>query len=293
MTRMIGFLLATIWLAANSGVAIASCSPIPGADRIWTDASAHWVLVGELHGSNETPSAFVDLVCDGLAKGKHITVALERPTSEQPALQGMLKEPNLSAAQTALLSQPDWKNGMDGRASVAMLRLLVSLRELHASHPDLSVVGFDAPYTGTSAGARDEAMGKSLLSLGETKRGDMILVLTGNVHATKTAKFGYDFAAMFLPPKQVFSLEVTDKGGESWLNINGACGAAKGGVGDKGAHKPYGIYLDPTLAPFGTVDGVLSLGVPLTASPPAAGEPAQLPACRSKYISGHGASTTP
>jgi hypothetical protein len=61
----------------------------------------------------------------------------------------------------------------------------------------------------------------------------------------------------------------------------------KGGVGDKDAKKPYGIFLDPSLAPFGKVDGVLSLGVPLTASAPAAGEPSPLPACRTKFLSEH------
>jgi hypothetical protein len=97
-------------------------------------------------------------------------------------------------------------------------------------------------------------------------------------------QFGYDFAAMLLPPLERLSLEVTDRGGKSWSEVDGACGASDGGVGDKGAKRPRGIYLDPTLAPYGKVDGVLSLGVPLTASPPAAGDPSPLPACRVKSL---------
>jgi hypothetical protein len=61
----------------------------------------------------------------------------------------------------------------------------------------------------------------------------------------------------------------------------------KGGVGDKDARKPYGIFLDPSLAPFGKVDGVFSLGVPLTPSAPAAGEPFPIPACREKFFTEH------
>lgn len=145
--------------------------------------SVRWVFVGELHGSNEAPAAFLDLVCDALAKGKHVTVALERPISEQMALQGVLADTDLAAAKAMLLDQPEWKEGMDGRASEAMLRLLISLREFRKDRPDLAVVAFDAPFTGTSPGARDEAMGHALLSVGVTKREDVILVLTGNVHA--------------------------------------------------------------------------------------------------------------
>jgi len=58
-----------------------------------------------------------------------VTVALERPTSEQPALDGILDGKDVDAAKGALLAQPEWRNGMDGRASGAMLRLLVALRE--------------------------------------------------------------------------------------------------------------------------------------------------------------------
>src|SRR6201996_3783687 len=127
------FLLA-IGLAINAA-ASASCSPVPGADQIWAKPSVHWVFIGELHGSNETPAAFRDLVCDAIAQGKQVTVALERPTSEQAALDNILTAKNLSAAKESLLQFPRWKEGMDGLASEAMLRLLVSLRELRRLHP--------------------------------------------------------------------------------------------------------------------------------------------------------------
>jgi hypothetical protein len=279
------FLLA-MGLAINAAAAIASCSPIPGADQIWSKPSVHWVFIGELHGSNETPAVFRDLVCGAIAQGKHVTVALERPTSEQAALDNILTAKDLSAAQELLLQLPGWKEVMDGRASEAMLRLLVSLRELRRLQPDLRVVAFDAPYTGTAPGARDEALGHALLSLGTAKPHDLVLILTGNLHAMQAPQFGYDLAAMYLPRKEILSLEVTDRGGESWTESKGGgCGPSKGGVGDKDAKRPYGIFLDPSLAPFGKVDGILSLGVPLTSSAPAAGEPSPIPACRKKFLS--------
>lgn len=282
-------LLLAMGLAVNAAAAsVTSCSPIPGADQIWSKPSVHWVFVGELHGSNETPAAFRELVCDAIAQGKHVTVALERPASEQAALDDILTAKDLAKAKEALLQLPGWKEVLDGRGSEAMLRLLVSLRELRRLQPDLKVIAFDAPYTGTSSGARDEALGHALFSLDPAKPNDLVLILTGNLHAMRASKRGYDYAAMYLPPKGVLSLEATDRGGETWSDeTEKGCGVLKGGVGDKHANKPYGIFLDPSLAPFGKVDGVLSLGVPLTASAPAADEPTPLPACRVKFLSEH------
>ena len=148
------FLLAMVLtisaVAINAAGANTSCSPIPGADQIWSKAGVHWVFIGELHGSNETPAAFRDLVCDAIAQGKHVTVALERPTSEQAALDNILTAKDLSAAKESLLQLPGWKEVLDGRGSEAMLGLLVSLRELRKLQPDLKVVAFDAPHSGTA-----------------------------------------------------------------------------------------------------------------------------------------------
>jgi hypothetical protein len=279
------FLLA-IGLSISSRTTFAVCTPISGADQIWSNKQIHWVFVGEDHGSNETPAAFLDLVCDALAHGKSVTVALERPTSEQAALDGVVVARNLAEAQQTLLEQPDWKKGMDGRASKAMLRLLFSLRELRMVHPDLTVAAFDTPFkSGDDPGARDEAMGRAVLALGKAHPDRLVLILCGNIHAMQAPMFGHNVAAMYIPMEKRLSLEVTDLGGESWTESNGGCGPTRGGVKEKGQTSPRGIYLDPTLAPYGKVDGILALGVPLSASEPAAGDPDPLPDCRKKFVS--------
>jgi hypothetical protein len=263
------------------------CNSIPGAEQLWLNASIHWLLIGEVHGSNETPRAFADLVCDALAHGRNVTVALERPTSEQLALDGVLTKNDLVEAQKTLLAQHGWREVMDGRASEAMLRLLLTLRELRKKHRSLAVMAFDAPFSGEEPGARDKVLGETLLALGKAHPKNLIVALTGNIHAMQSPQFGYDVAAMYLPARERMSLEVTDTGGESWTNSNGACGPSKGGVQTKGKNLPFGIFLDPSLAPYGKVDGVLSLGAPLTSSAPAAGEPSPPPPCRIKYLSEH------
>jgi hypothetical protein len=273
--------------ALLKAAAAASCPSMPGAEKVWSQTSVHWVLIGEVHGSNETPEVFGNLVCDALVHERKVIVAVERPTSEQAALDGILTMRDLAKAEKILLAEPDWRNGMDGRASVAMLRLLVSLRELRQKYRGLKVVAFDAPFHSDSAGARDQAMGRALLALGMSMPESIVLALTGNVHAMQSAEFGYDLAAMYLPASERISLEVTDTGGETWATSDGACGSSTGGAEMKGRTMPFGLFLDPALAPYGKVDGILSLGVPLTSSPPAAGEPSPPPLCRIKFLSEH------
>lgn len=244
------------------------------------------MLVGELHGSNETPAAFGDLVCDALAHGRHVTVALERPASEQVALDAILTAKDLPTARKTLLDQPGWKSVMDGRASEAMFRLLLTMRDLRSSYPDLNVFAFDVLFDGTSPAARDEAMGHALLSLKTKYPQNLILVLTGNIHAMLKPMFGYDVAAMYLPQQESLSLEATDRGGTSWYNTSDSCGPNPAGLTNKGTARPFGIYLDPDLAPVGKVNGIFSLDT-LTASPPAAGDPGPSVDCRAKYISKH------
>jgi hypothetical protein len=263
--------------------ALAACPSIPGADQIWSNASLRWVWVGETHGSNETPAVFGDLVCEALASGRKVTVALERPSFEQAALEGVLTAPDLSAAEKVLLGQRSWREGLDGRTSEAMLRLLVSLRELHEHYPTLHVFAMVNPLT-SDVGATDKSMGEGLLSLSAARPDDLILVLSGNVHGFLNPIFGYKTGAMYLPPRELLSLEVTDRGGETWKYTNEGCGTQPDGVADKSKTRPLGIYLDPRLAPVGKVDGILALGGRLTASPPAVGEVSPLPDCRKKFL---------
>jgi hypothetical protein len=282
-----------LWMAGmvmNATTAAATCSSIQGADQIWSKTSLRWIWVGETHGSNETPAAFGNLVCNALSRGKRVTVALERPSSEQSALEGVLTAQDLSLAQKALLAEPGWRDGMDGRASGAMLRLLISLRELRKQYPALHVFAMEGPYT-AAIGERDEVMGQAVLSLKTAQPDDLIFVLSGNVHGMKNPIFGYKTSAMYLPQQELVSLEATDRGGETWKNDGDGCGVIPYGVADKDKTRPMGIYLDPGLAPVGKVDGILALGVPLTASSPAAGDASPLPDCRKKFLAQHPAAT--
>lgn len=289
--RLIFTLYFAMVVSGELCLARAACQPFPGADQIWSNKQVHWILIGEIHGSNESPAAFADLVCDALAHGKGVTVAVERPRSEQNALEQVLYGNDLNTAEKTLLDQPGWKNGVDVRASKAMLRLLLSLRQFRNVSPNLAIAAIEMPYkAGDSPGERDRAMGGMLLALGNARPKDLILTLTGNVHAMKATMFGYEPAAAYLPAEKELSLEVTDAGsGQAWTEWNGACGPTENGVKEKGHTSPRGVYLDSTRAPYGRVDGILALGISLTPSEPADEDSNRLPACTRKFEDNHSA----
>ncbi len=273
---------------ATASPVFATCKSIPGAAELWSRTSIRWVWLGETHGTVETPAVFGDLVCDALAHGRQVTVALERPSTEQAAIDAVVGSEDQKAAEHALLEQPDWRGSYDGRTSQAMLELLLQLRKLKAQYPALRVKAIvDPDAFASSPAADDEAMGHALLTLERTQSEDIVLVLTGNVHGLKDPKLGHKTAAMYLAPNQLFSIQVTSAGGQAWIMNDKGCGAFSGGVPDKDKNRPFGIYPDPSLARFGVVDGILALGKPTEASPPANTAALAVAACRKDFLSQH------
>jgi hypothetical protein len=155
-----------------------------------------------------------------------------------------------------------------------MLALLETLRELK-----LEVVAFDASLAGDTDVQRDQRMASALMAAARRHKNALVIALTGNVHGSKkpNAELGnYPVMAMLLPPKETLTLLVTDKGGETWADVDNRCGPQKwpstGGLSRD-------VDLSPGRAPIGSYDGVLSTGLPSTASPPALADASPVPAC--------------
>ncbi|RYF10702.1 MAG: hypothetical protein EOO77_20985, partial [Oxalobacteraceae bacterium] len=92
-----------IAIAAGLLSAIApSCAPVAGASRLW-QPETRWVIVGEMHGTNESPDAFANLVCLASATGRPVTVAVEYTSDDQTAIDTFLASDGSSAARAVLL----------------------------------------------------------------------------------------------------------------------------------------------------------------------------------------------
>jgi len=161
------------------------------------------------------------------------------------------------------LASDGWKVH-DGRSSQAMLALLKSLHGMKLAE----IVAFDRG--GATGAERDAGMATLLLAAAERHPGALVIVLTGNLHGSKKPmqRFGnYPFMAMLLPADTTVSLYLADTGGTAWTQQ---------GSGDNGPHamgSSGGERREVAMrsAPMGGYDGLLSTGLPCTASAPAVG----------------------
>lgn len=259
-----------LFAAALLGAAQPACSPPTGSDALWT-ARTRYVIVGERHGTTETPAAFAELVCDAAIRGP-ITVALEFPDTMQTAFDALMAAPDDASAAAALHDTPFWTRAadrQDGRTSAAMLHMLQSIRRLKAEGRDVTIrtfisgpprpAGFDQNY-------HELAMATGLARVAMERPDARVLVLVGSFHAARARYAEDDFlpAAAHLPPREVISLKVPQQGGQSWNCDVDRCGRMDIRPVDDASER--GVIIRST--DDGLFDGVLALG-PVTASPTA------------------------
>lgn len=245
------------------------CTALPGSDALWTP-EARYVIVGEIHGTTETPAAFAQLVCEASARGA-VTVALELPMSLQSEFEAFLAATGDASAEAILRRTSYWNpRHQDGRSSVAMVEMLHSIRRLRAAGRDIAIRVF-LPDQGRPAGFdqnyHELEMATEIARAARVRPEARVLVLVGGVHASKARIEMWDLlpAAAHLPRAEVITLDVAQQGGQSWSCRTEGCG-----ISDM-----ISVY-DPvergvTLVPIddGAYDGILAVG-PVTASPPAA-----------------------
>lgn len=246
------------------------CSPIPGADALVNRTDLRWIVVGEMHGTKETPAIFGDLTCLA-STSRPVIVAVEQVTAEQPAIDDFIGSDGGAAAISHFLSSKIWTQPMkDGRSSEAYFHLFQRLRELRAAGRITSVVAFQPLYNpgpgGFKAGDYENALASSLVN--RVNQDARVLVLVGNIHAMRTAptwaKPAYLPMAGYLPTQTTVNLDARWVGGSYWAcTSDTSCGAQT--ASSSGTRPARGITMDVTGGPYA---GALNLGVEVTASPP-------------------------
>lgn len=260
----VGLFAATSWCAGADPV----CAEIPGADQVLGRSGLRFLLAGEMHGTNEGPEIFGDLVCIAGQGKRAIAVGIERPGGEQGAIDAFLDAADHEAARAALLSHKGW-HVLDGRSSEAMLALLEKLRGLKRQGRIQAVIALDDSRPGDSSAQREERMAARLTEAASERPGGLVMALTGNVHASRKAiaEIGtYPLMGMLLPAGETLSLWIADQGGEAWTQMDGECGPHPFGASG-GARR--GVTLSRGEGILAGYDGLLSTGARVTPSLPA------------------------
>ena len=191
MRRVIGFLMGLcLCLCLAAGVrAEAPSSQQPAdvalaaavADIDKASAGRHVILLGEWHGTVQTPALVAQLV--GRVARAHrvpVVLALEIAEDQQASLDVWMASDGGIDARQRLLANRHWQEpNHDGRDSRAMLDMLAAVRTLREQGWDVRVHAFDHPQ----AEDRDAAMAGDIRALLAGHPDTRVIVLTGNMHA--------------------------------------------------------------------------------------------------------------
>lgn len=266
-------------LAALSPLLIAAgapaeppCAAIAGWEQVLARDSVRFVILGEIHGSNEMPAVFADAVCL-TAADRPVVVALEQTSADQAAIDAFMASDGGPDARRAFLGAQMWNGPMkDGRSSEAYFNLFETLRQMRQAGRISSVVAFQPSSfdRDPTPAEYERAMAELVEVAGQS--GATVLALVGNVHAMRVEvpwQGGYMPMAGHLPATETVTLNLVADGGESWNCRAGpdSCRA----YASPGPPQPHqrGIVLSTgENEPF---SGTLYLGVPSTASPPQPG----------------------
>ena len=219
------------WLHGQQAPAIAGA-----AAQVAEHATGHrLVVLGELHGTAEIPALAARLATAYAQQGP-LTLALEVPQGEQPAMDRYLDSDGGDAAWRALAGSPFWQvadDQHDGRRSVQMRQLIEVVRVLRTQGAAVGVLAYDVDKDAADAHDhhwRDARMAANLRAAALAQPG-VLLVLTGNVHAMRTrpswAPPELQLAPMasLLLDLQPFTVNITAASGQFWGCMEERCQA--------------------------------------------------------------------
>jgi hypothetical protein len=244
-----------------------TCAAIDGVDALLKPGAT--VLLGEMHGTAESPRFVGDLACHAAQRGP-VTIALEIPQDEQPRIDRYLASAGTDADRAALLDSEFWtRPDQDGRSSQAMLALIERARADH-----FAVNAFDIP-SGVQSTTRDRDMAATFVAARKAAPDAIVVGLTGNYHSRKSIGARWDPAMKFMARYieelgvPLTTLDVARDGGSAWVCMADDAGAMSCGE-NSAPPQPRDRSWYLTLG--GDIpghDGQYIVG-PTTASPPAA-----------------------
>jgi hypothetical protein len=250
-------------LAALAFAAALNCETIQGAEALWARPDLRIVLVGEVHGTGETPAVVGSILCASRRIGAPAALALEAaPKDGQAEIDAYLASAGSEADRAALRRAAMWADP-HARGSEAVLELVETARRLKAR-----VVLFDVarPRLGPTDGEREQGMAGALA---QAAAGGRVVALTGLGHADRTGFTSLKVASaiMRLPATSTVALAPIVSGGEAW-GCRGTPPECKGqALPVRRPVSSRAIVLDPGVREG--FDGGYSVGAPFTASPPA------------------------
>ena len=251
------------------------CAPIANAAPLLHPGAL--VLLGEMHGSQESPRFAADLVCNAAAHGVAI-LGMEIPRDEQSRIDAYLASKGGADERARVIAGTFWTRptgSQDGRSSAAMFDLIERMRDLRAHGRDVRIVTLDRAASDPTD--RDEVMAARLREAKAATPKAIVIALTGNIHNSLAPDGAQAPMGARLRNLDPTALTASYADGSIWACMPDC--AIHAVEGSKKAAAAWSIELDPFAMGERRWSGVFRLGA-LHASPPAVSD-AHVPAPRS------------
>ncbi|PTT89592.1 hypothetical protein DBR42_07520 [Pelomonas sp. HMWF004] len=202
---------------------------------------ARVIVVGEHHGTEQTPAFVGQLVCGLLKMGRPVVLALERDGSEQQALSLYLASDGLATDVQALLATGGWRQSVqDGRNSQAMLALIEQTRRWHRAGQRVGVLAMQMDWspvlpeseigkqpwsqadTDYFTAMNDRAMADKVWGTALSYPGYTVVALAGSMHtalgsASRSKQVASpSFSDLLAQRMPVHVVGVSSQGGTAW-----------------------------------------------------------------------------
>jgi len=188
------------------------------------------VNFGEYHGTNEMPLYFFSLVKQFALenKNKSIYLGLEIPKSEEELILNFVENGNKDILKKSSFFMKEYQ---DGRASIAIIEALASLRKIK----NIKIFCFDQnlPYNSS----RDKEMAQNVLEVLLKEPNAKVFTHSGNLHPRNKIGTPWDksFKSMRiyleeLSNKKIISIRGEFKSGKAWVcrgMETNSCGVAE------------------------------------------------------------------
>lgn len=212
-----------------------NCKPLQGWEAVRDKSENGFLIFGELHGTEQSPSAFAEYVC-AISKpnedetGDSVLIAVEFNSNDDALFRKTWEASEKNFVKEMTDSISDWKWRQDGVASQAMLSALKRLHMLKSRGHNIDITAFNGTKNDEQrekfkhlkgSGPHEAAQAENIRNAAQKDHYDHVVILVGNLHAEKnSADFGlgeYSLMAMKLAEtEKVISLQQLYLDGSSW-----------------------------------------------------------------------------
>lgn len=243
-----------------------ACEPIANAAPLLYPGAL--VLLGEMHGSQESPRFTADLICTAATRAS-VILGLEIPRDEQARIDGYLASHGTVDDRSRVLAGAFWTRPMqDGRSSEAMFGLIERMRDLRVHGRDVRIVALDRA-TGDPTD-RDKVMAARLREAKSAVPKAIVIALNGNFHNSLAPDGASAPMGARLRDLMPTALTVSYTSGRIWACMPD-CGM-HAIEGSKKSAAAWSIELEPVSIGDRRWNGIFHVGA-LHASQPAVADP--------------------